>query len=317
MENNNEKKGKNVIEISASSLILVVVLILIVILAINMYLYAKGKPNIYSTMKELFAEDNQVENVIDEEKTNHVDKETGKSYTAYYTNGSSDSFETVKVYEDGTVTAQISEYAKEIWKKDISTSAMQANVEYEISGITGASNVKFLIPDEGGAYVGSYVFLWGQGLADMYLLDMEEAITTGNFIAKKLDISFWISDYPYVKSTFVDGYEKKLVVVENDYGDEYVISRDGTVEKYVASERQEITYAEAEEYIEKFFQDVNDGSNGMMKYQVIDIRADGMIDEYYYYEVDLYIINGEKTEKTTWGLLNSDGNIIRRNIVKP
>lgn len=159
--------------------------------------------------------------------------EAEKSYITYYMDNSSDSWETVKVYEDGTVTMQISEYAKKIFRDG---AIMEANKEYEISGISKVSNVKFLNATEGGTYVGSYVFLFGQNLNNMYLLDMNTALKTGKLVAKKIDIKFYISDFPYLKVTSDGDAEKVLVMVENDYGDEYVISRDGTVEKYVAPE---------------------------------------------------------------------------------
>lgn len=62
-----------------------------------------------------------------------------KSYVTYYMDNSSDSWEKVKVYEDNTVTVQISESAKENW----SSPRIEANVEYEVKGLPTVCDVAF------------------------------------------------------------------------------------------------------------------------------------------------------------------------------
>lgn len=158
-----------------------------------------------------------------------------KSYIAYYSGVGSDSLETVKVYEDGTVTVQISEFAKEVFKKD---AVLEANKEYEVSKVWNSVNdVVFLNAYQGGVYVGSYIFFFNQS-HEFCLLDMYNALTTGNFEAKHNDNFFAIGN-PYLKETTIADVKQFIVVVNHGDGDEYVISRDGTVEKYIEPEKQE------------------------------------------------------------------------------
>jgi len=56
--------------------------------------------------------------------------------------------------------------------KDIEEAVIEANKEYQIAGVPEVSNVKFLNSVEGGTYWGSYIFLFGRSITDMYFINI-------------------------------------------------------------------------------------------------------------------------------------------------
>lgn len=166
--------------------------------------------------------------------------EAEKSYTAYYSKNSSDSFETVKVYEDGTITVQISKSAKENFK----STNIEENKEYEIKNLPSVCDVEFFdepfVDDLNSVYWGSCIIFYQEGSGNVkYLLDMNNALKTGNFVAVKIQNSE-NSGKVYVEDLAFEDRMVWCLVMDNDViGGTQIISRDGTVEKYVAPEEPE------------------------------------------------------------------------------
>lgn len=158
--------------------------------------------------------------------------EPEKSYVAYYMDNSSDSPERVKVYEDNTATVQISESALVAFDKKLETK-IEANVEYQITGVSSKIvGMDFLNSIEGGAYVGSCLFIYGEN-NELYLVDMHEGIATGKFEAKEINVKNRLTR-PQCEDIVIDGEIPAVAVIVYDKdGQGYTISRDGTVEKYI------------------------------------------------------------------------------------
>lgn len=216
--------------------------------------------------------------------------EIEKSYTAYYLSGTSDSAETVKIYEDNTVTVQIAEHAKESFSANAfdEPSILEANKEYEVTGInSNISRVTFLCAVRGGAYIGSCIF-FGTENNELYLLDMYKAHTEGNTKAVKVAINDLVF-MPEGQSIREDGYEKIIMVIADRNGNKFIIERDGTLTKYVEKtentepeennnkQTQLDTDAQAKESIEKFLKfygGLEADSLGALKVLNIDAERD-------------------------------------------
>lgn len=65
MENNKEQKEKNVKTVSLSTIIFSIVIVaLVAMLGVNYFAYKLGKPNLYSSIAELFKEDSSKPTVV-------------------------------------------------------------------------------------------------------------------------------------------------------------------------------------------------------------------------------------------------------------
>lgn len=202
-----------------------------------------------------------------------VEVEPEKSYVAYYSDSNTDSLETVKVYEDNTATIQISQHAKDIFgKNDMSgtiygsagTAVIDANVEYTIEGIDfKIKNVDFVAVSYYETYNGSWVFVYGEN-DELYLLDMNKAIKTGKFEAVEIKVST-IRVNPRVEDWPIDDKQTWLVIVTDQNDCDYIISRDGTIEKYIRP-----VYPE---------EDVQLEIDKNMSYETFEI-SDGVIKQY-------------------------------------
>ena len=187
--------------------------------------------------------------------------EPEKSYVEYYMeNNTETNLETVRVYEDNTVTVQITQRTIEMFK-DSEYVKMQPNVEYEITGINSKIlRIEFMGDMAGGAYQGSYVFIYDAN-NELYLLDMNRGITECEFEVTKIEIENRATNPEFKVISEESGLERPIVVVYNQAGQGYIISRDGSLEEYVEKQendnqeqttQQNTTDAKAKEVIQKY-----------------------------------------------------------------
>ena len=187
--------------------------------------------------------------------------EPEKSYVEYYMeNNTETNLETVRVYEDNTVTVQITQRTIEMFK-DSEYVKMQPNVEYEITGINSKIlRIEFMGDMAGGAYQGSYVFIYDEN-NELYLLDMNRGITECEFEVTKIEIENRATNPEFKVISEESGLERPIVVVYNQAGQGYIISRDGSLEEYVEKQendnqeqttQQNTTDAKAKEVIQKY-----------------------------------------------------------------
>lgn len=138
-------------------------------------------------------------------------------------------------------------------------------------------------------YEGSCIVFYQQAVGDAkYLLDMNEALKTGNFVAVKIEDSEEHSML-YVEDLAFDDHMVRCLVMDDKYGHQYIVSRDGTVEKYIPPVVPEENETNNQQ------QTVTDFQGGVYNY--IDEAGNTS-------EISLYT----EHNKYTYTLYNSNGN---------
>lgn len=230
--------------------------------------------------------------------------ESEKSYVEYYMDNSSESLETVKIYEDNTATVQVTQTAIDKFSQ-YAHAAIEANVEYQITGVNAKIiDVDLLtgltwdiVPSYG--YCGSYMFIYGEN-KEVYLLDMYKGISTKKFEAIKLKIDTWfraeVEDLPFFSDKQI-----KVVTIQDENQWTYVVSRDGTLEKYTGSEHRLPTPSKYEDMSYKSFT-ISSGVIKQYEDNTVTIKWDDGIIRY----KDKLLAVEPNVEYTITGL---DGNI--------
>lgn len=215
-----------------------------------------------------------------EEMLNTVEffeKQPEKKFVAYYSDKSTESKETVRVYEDGTVTISFSQEAIDGWFY-----TQEANVEYTITGIDEKiTGVEFVDISKNG-YTGKKIFLYGT--SKLYFALSSDLSSQGTLKAKVIPGKF----SQYVKEIYVEKISEEeqhdgfITVIMDTTGKLYQVNNDGTIKEYIEpteessamDTKQEIQDANEVKSITEKVLNMAGKSNGNAKDALLVIKPD-------------------------------------------